>query len=54
DAILRYNLVKATTKGSNLKPIDLVVKYANTISAFYIKYNKNSTYDVSIIFKRLS
>ncbi|KAK1836177.1 hypothetical protein QBC39DRAFT_248639, partial [Podospora conica] len=36
------------------KPIDLVIKYTNVVSTLYIKYNKNSTYNVDVIFYELS
>ncbi|KAK1834363.1 hypothetical protein QBC39DRAFT_252587, partial [Podospora conica] len=36
------------------KPIDLAIKYTNIVSTFYIKYNKNSTYNIDIIFYKLS
>ncbi|KAL2755224.1 hypothetical protein ACRALDRAFT_2106895, partial [Sodiomyces alcalophilus JCM 7366] len=54
DAILKGGLIRYVTTSSGYKAINLLIKYINVSYTLDIKYNKNSTYNILLTFKRLA
>ncbi|KAL2753603.1 hypothetical protein ACRALDRAFT_2110838, partial [Sodiomyces alcalophilus JCM 7366] len=54
EAILKGGLIRYVITGSGYKAIDLLIEHINISYTLDIKYNKNSTHDISLTFKRLA